>query len=101
MSIEEKRNFPIYQDSDSIEYPQNEREVSSLIKKFYKANNPIELMGSGSKRKIGKTLQCSKILSLSKINGIVEYLPEELYIKVKAGTPVKQIEEELKKKTNN
>ena len=97
MSIEEKQNFPTYQDSDSTEYPQNEREVSSFIKKFYKSNIPIELIGSGSKRKIGKPLQCAKTLNLSKLNGIIEYLPEELYIKVKAGTSIKQIEEELKK----
>ena len=97
MSIEEKQNSPTYQDSDSIEYPQNEREVSNFIKKFYKSNVPVELIGSGSKRKIGKPLQCSKTLSLSKLNGIIEYLPEELYIKVKACTPIKQIEEELKK----
>jgi len=51
MSIEEKQNFPTYQDSDSKEYPQNEREVSSIIKKFYKSNVPIELIGSGSKKK--------------------------------------------------
>ena len=97
MSIEEKQNFPTYQDSDSIKYPQNEREVSSFIKKFYKSNIPIELVGSGSKKKIGKPLQCAKILNLSKLNGIIEYLPEELYIKVKACTLIKQIEEELKK----
>ena len=97
MSIEEKQNFPIYQDSDSTKYPQNEREVSSLIKKFYKSNIPIELVGSGSKKSIGKPLQCSKTLNLSKLSGIIEYLPEELYIKVKACTPIKQIEEELKK----
>ena len=98
MSIEEKQNFPTYQDSDSKEYPQNEREVSSIIKKFYKSNVPIELIGSGSKKKIGKPMQCSKTLSLSNLNGIMEYLPEELYIKVKACTLIKQIEEELKKK---
>ena len=51
MSIEEKQNFPTYQDSDSKEYPQNEREVSSIINKFYKSNVPIELIGSGSKKK--------------------------------------------------
>ena len=62
MSIEEKQNFQTYQDSDSIEYPQNEREVSSFIKKFYKLNTPAELVGSGSKRKIGKSLQCGKTL---------------------------------------
>ena len=97
MSIEEKQNFPTFQDSDSIEYPKNEKEVSSFIRKFYKSNIPIELVGSGSKKKIGKPLQCSKTLNLSKLNGIVEYLPEELYIKIKASTSIKQIEEELKK----
>jgi len=97
MSIEEKQNSPTYQDSDSIEYPQNEKEVSHFIKKYYKSNIPVELVGSSSKRKIGKPLQCGKILNLSRINGIIEYLPEELYIKVKACTPIKEIEEELKK----
>ena len=98
MSIEEEQNFQTYQDSNYIDYPQNEKEASSLIKKFYKANSPIEVMGSGSKRKIGKPLQCEKTISFSKINGIVEYFPEELYIKVKAGTSIKKIEEILKNK---
>ena len=98
MSTEEKQNSPTFQDSDSIKYPQNEKEVSNFIKKFYKSGIPIEIVGSGSKRKIGKSLQCGAVINLSKINGIVEYLPEELYIKVKACTPIKQIEEELKKK---
>ena len=73
MSIEEKQNFPTYQDSDSIEYPQNEKEVAGFIKKFYKSNIPIELIGRGTKIKIGKKLQCAKILNLSKLNGIIEY----------------------------
>ena len=51
MSIEEKQNSPTYQDSDSTEYPQSEKEVSGFIKKFYKSNIPIELIGSGSKKK--------------------------------------------------
>ena len=96
MSIEEKLNSPTSQDFDYIEYP-NEKDVANLIKKFYKSNLPIELIGSGSKRKIGKSIQCSKTMSLSKLNGIIEYLPEELYIKVKACTPIKEIEEKLKK----
>ena len=97
MSIEEKQNFPTYLDSENVEYPQNEKEVSNLIKKNYKSNTPIELVGSGSKRKMGRLLQCGVTLSTSKLNGIVEYFPEELYIKVKAATPIKEIEEELKK----
>ena len=65
MSIEEKQNFPTYQDSDSIEYPQSEKEVSQFIKKFYKSGQPIELFGSGSKRKIGKPLQCLSLIHIS------------------------------------
>ena len=51
MSIEEKQNSPTYQDSNSIEFPQNEREVSTFIKKFYKSTIPLELVGLGSKKK--------------------------------------------------
>ena len=97
MSIEEKQNFPTSQDFNSTEYPQDEKQVSNFIKKFYKSNTPIEIVGSGSKAKLGKPIQSAKTLNLSKINGIIEYLPEELYIKVKAGTPIKEIEENLKK----
>ena len=101
MSTEEKQNFLTSQDSNPIEYPLNEREVSLSIKKFYKSNLPLEIVGLGSKKKIGKPLQCGKTLNLSKLNGIIEYLPNELYIKVRACTPIQLIEKELKKKTNN
>ena len=98
MSIEEKQNFQTFQDSNFlIERPQNEREASNLIKKFYKSDLPIEIVGLGSKKGIGKSLQCSKTLSFEKLNEIIEYFPEELYIKVGSGTPIKTIEEELKK----
>jgi len=97
MSTEEKQNFPTYQDFNSTLYPENERKVSEIIKQHYKSNIPIEILGSGSKKNIGKPIQCDKILSLSKLNGVIEYLPEELYIKVKAGTSIEKIESILRK----
>ena len=96
MSMEEKQNSLISQDSDVV-YPKKEKEVSDIIKKFYKSNIPIEIIGSGSKRLIGKPLQCGKTLNLSMLDGIIEYKPEELYIKVKAGTPIREIKAELDK----
>jgi len=54
MSMEEKQNSQIYQGSDSIEYPENEKDVSEHIRRFYKSGISLELIGSGSKRKIGK-----------------------------------------------
>ena len=97
MSTEEKQNFLTSRDSESVVYPENEKDVSDFIKQSYKSNIPIEIIGSGSKKNIGKPLQCAKILNLSKLSGIIKYLPEELYIRVKACTPIKYIEDELKK----
>ena len=98
MFIEEKKNFQTSQDSKDTFFPKSELEISNIIKNFGEKNIPLEIVGSGSKKFIGKKLQCAKTLNLSGLNGIIEYLPEELYIKVRACTSIKQIEEELKKK---
>jgi len=97
MSIEMEKNFQISQDFNDILKPNNEEEVSLIVKDLYKKNLPTEIIGSNSKNFIGNKLQCAKVLDLSKLSGIVEYLPEELYIKVKACTPIVEIEEILKK----
>ena len=97
MSIEMEKNFQISQDFNDILKPNNEEEVSLIVKDLYKKNLPTEIIGSNSKNFIGNKLQCAKVLDLSKLSGIVEYLPEELYIKVKACTPIVEIEKILKK----
>ena len=97
MSIEMEKNIQISQDFNDILKPNNEEEVSLIVKDLYKKNLPTEIIGSNSKNFIGNKLQCAKVLDLSKLSGIVEYLPEELYIKVKACTPIVEIEEILKK----
>ncbi len=97
MSTEENRNSQISQNSENSFSPDNELEVSKIVKKLYQENLPVEIIGSGSKRRIGKKLKCKKILDLSKLSGVIEYLPEELYIKVKACTPIAEIEVLLKK----
>ena len=38
---------------------------------------------------------------MSKLSGVIEYLPEELYIKVKANTPLELVEKELEKTIKN
>ena len=96
MSIEVKKNFQISLDSDVLK-PEDEQNVSEIIRKTYKKNLPIEIVGSNSKKFIGYNLQAAKTLDFSNLTGIVEYLPEELYIKVKAGTPLSLIEETLEK----
>ena len=98
MSMEEKQNFQTFQDfSGSILKPTNEKEISEIIKECYKKNIPLEILGSGTKRSIGRNFQFEKTLDLSNYSGIIDYKPEELYIKVKSGTPIKDIKNELEK----
>ena len=76
--------------------PENEDQLQQMIKHCYKKDLPVEIVGAGTKNDIGKKLQCAKILDMSNISGIVDYKPEELYITVKAGTPIKAIQDKLK-----
>ena len=97
MSTEMKKNSQIFQDSNNTYYPEDELQVSDIVKELYKKNQPTELIGTGTKNFIGNKIQSAKKLSLSKLSGIVEYLPHELYIKVKANTPLELVEHELEK----
>ena len=82
---------------NDIYSPMSEKEVSDFIYESHQENSPIEIVGQNSK-KIGRIIQCSKTLCLEKINGIIEYYPEELYIKVKVGTSLEEIENALEDK---
>jgi glycolate oxidase FAD binding subunit len=92
-----KINSQIFQDSNNTYYPKDEEEVSNLIKEFHKKNLPTEIVGTNSKSFIGNKTQASNKISLSKLSGIIDYFPEELYIKVKAGTPLEDVEKALEK----
>jgi glycolate oxidase FAD binding subunit len=92
-----KINSQIFQDSNNTYYPKDEAEVSNLIKEFHKKNLPTEIVGTDSKSFIGNKTQTSNKISLSKLSGIIDYFPEELYIKVKAGTPLEDVEKALEK----
>ena len=98
MSMEEKQNFQTYQDfKQSVFKPSTREEISQIIKDCYKKNIPLEVNGLKSKKNIGRNFQAEKTLDLSNYSGIIEYKPEELYIKAKAGTPLKDIITELDK----
>ena len=97
MSTEEKINSQIFQDSKKIFYPEDELQVSSVVKELYEKNLSTELNGTNSKNFIGNKIHSANKIFLSKLSGIIEYLPEELYIKVKANTPLELVEKELEK----
>ena len=98
MFMEEKQNFQTFQDfNTTIFKPKSKEEISQIIKECYKKNIPLEISCYKSKKNIGRNFQAEKTLNLSEYTGIIEYKPEELYIKVKAGTSLKEIKSELDK----
>ena len=99
MSMEEKQNFQTFQDFSSLVLkPNREETIADIVKYCYKKNIPLEICGLGSKKNIGRNFQSQKTLDLSNYSGIIKYEPEELYIKVKSGTSIKEIKEALEKK---
>ena len=98
MSMEEKQNSQTFQDfNQSVLTPTTREEIAEIIQSSYKKGIPLEINGLNTKKRIGRNFQAEKTLNLSKYSGIIEYKPEELYIKVKAGTPIEKIVEELDK----
>ena len=97
MSTQVRTNSQIFQDSNNTYFPNDENEVSILVKEIFDKDSSAELIGSNSKKFIGNKTQAANKISLSKLSGIIEYYPEELYIKVKANTLIEDIERELEK----
>jgi len=55
-------------------------------------NKPLEVLGRGSKRRLGRPMQTAHTLDLSGLTGVIDYEPAELVITVRAGTPMTEIE---------
>ncbi|MFD1199827.1 glycolate oxidase subunit GlcE [Brucella gallinifaecis] len=72
--------------------PQDEEAVLEAVKWALGTSTPLEIIGNGSKRKIGHPVQAAHILDVSQLSGITLYEPDELVLSAKAGTPVAEIE---------
>src|SRR5438105_740582 len=56
---------------------------------------PVEVVGGGSKRGLGRPLQTAHTLDLSRLSGIRDYAPGELVLTAGAATPLAEIERAL------
>ena len=72
--------------------PSTSSEVLSTVRWAAAEEAPLEILGHGSKRGIGRPLQTEHTLDLSKLTGVTLYEPAELVLSAKAGTPLAEIE---------
>ena len=72
--------------------PQDEAGVLDAVQWALAEETPLEVIGRGSKRAMGRPVQTEHTLELSKLSGVTLYEPEELVLSAKAGTPIAEIE---------
>ena len=75
--------------------PADEQELSVAIQDAANAQVPLEILGAGTKREIGRPMNTSATVTTSRLRGITLYEPNELVMTAGAGTPLSTIENEL------
>jgi glycolate oxidase FAD binding subunit len=75
--------------------PSDLSELREAVAEALAAEEPLELVGGGSKRGLGRPLQTPHTLDLSRLSGIRDYAASELVLTAAAGTPLADIERVL------
>jgi len=75
--------------------PQDAEQVAAAVKDALLTNETLELVGTGSRRELGRSVAADVELDLSALRGIVVYEPEELILVVAPATPMEQVREVL------
>ncbi|WP_298374752.1 FAD-binding protein [Azospirillum sp.] len=68
--------------------PDTDAQVADAVRWALSAGESLEVLGSGSRRGLGRPLRTTHALDLSGLSGIVAYEPEELVLTARAGTPM-------------
>ena len=75
--------------------PRDAKEVEEAVRWALSDEKPLEIVGQGSKRAVGRPSQTDLTLDLSGLSGVTLYEPAELVLSAKAGTPLAEIEKLL------
>lgn len=79
----------------TIAAPASEREVADTIRGAHDSSTPVEIVGGGTKRGIGRLVNAGVTLSTRGLAGITSYNPAEMVMTARAGTPLAEIEAAL------
>jgi glycolate oxidase FAD binding subunit len=67
------------------------RDVEEVVRAALAGEQPLEIVGHGSKRSIGQPMATNALLDLSALNAVTSYEPNELIITVQAGAPLDDV----------
>jgi glycolate oxidase FAD binding subunit len=66
-------------------------DVEQVVRAALASEQPLEIVGHGSKRLIGQPMATNALLDLSALNAVTAYEPNELIITVQAGAPLADV----------
>ncbi|MGZ5874206.1 MAG: glycolate oxidase subunit GlcE [Bradyrhizobium sp.] len=67
-------------------------DVEQVVRSAISSEQPLEIIGHGSKRLIGQPMATNALLDLSALNAVTSYEPNELIITVQAGAPLADVQ---------
>ncbi|WP_024514146.1 FAD-binding protein [Bradyrhizobium sp. Tv2a-2] len=67
------------------------RDVEEAVRAAIAGEQPLEIIGHGSKRLVGQVTATNAVLDLSPLNAVSAYEPQELIITVEAGAPLSDV----------
>jgi glycolate oxidase FAD binding subunit len=79
----------------AIWQPTGSAELTDLVAWAMAEEQPLEVLGAGTKRGLGRPVEAARGVSVAGLSGIDLYEPEELVMRAGAGTPLAAIEAEL------
>lgn len=68
------------------------KDVEQVVRDALAAEQPLEIIGHGSKRAIGRPMATNALLDLSALNAVTSYEPNELIITLQAGAPMADVQ---------
>ena len=66
-------------------------DVEAVVRAAIANEQPLEIIGHGSRRGIGHSMATNAVLDLSALNAVTSYEPHELIITVEAGAPLADV----------
>ena len=67
------------------------KDVEQVVRAAIAGDQPLEIIGHGSKRQIGQPMATNAVLDLSALNAVTSYEPNELIVTVEAGAPLADV----------
>jgi glycolate oxidase FAD binding subunit len=66
-------------------------DVEQVVRSAIASEQPLEIIGHGSKRSVGQPMATNALLDLSALNAVTAYEPNELIVTVQAGAPLADV----------